>query len=144
MEALNRYGLALAAAQTRALPIASDISQNLSSLILVVNRTALRDAPILIGRYFQAKKQRYYMDGIEQFAPADSELVNDMLTVARILHVDISDEDKNKSYDLRDDNIEMASVWPRKFILSAAKSLGEAKEPVCVVSLAHPNTQLAE
>jgi hypothetical protein len=134
LQSLDKYLSSLASFNRRALPLVADISENNNSLILVVNRTALVDAPVLVSRYLQFKKQRF-KESMGRFLPSDNQLVAAMVTIARQLKVDISDDDWNRSYGLRDNALELVSLWPRELIFEATEKLSEAHETACVIDL---------
>ncbi len=143
VDALDRYMSSLASFNRRALPLVADISENNNQLILVVNRTALVDAPVLMSRYLQFKKQRF-KESMNRFLPSDSELIGSLVSIAKMLKVEVSDEDWNKTYGLRDNALELVSLWPREPIFEATEKLTDAKESACIVSLAKPTQASAK
>lgn len=138
--ALDRYLTGLGAFNRRALPIVADITENNSQLILIVNRSLLIDAPILVSRYLQFKKQRF-KENMSRFLSADRELVGAMTTVAKILKVELTDDDWNKTYGIREAALESMSLWPRDSIFEATDKLSEARENACVVQFKPAKTE---
>jgi hypothetical protein len=134
LESIDKYLSSLASFNRRALPLMADISENNSSLVLIVNRAPLVDAPVLISRYLQFKKQRF-KEVMNRFLPSDNQLVASMVQVARILKINISEDDWNRSYGLRDNALELVSLWPRELIFDATEKLSEAHETACIIDL---------
>jgi len=132
VEALDKYLSALASFNRKALPLVADISENNDLMILIVNRTALIDPPILSTRYLQFKKQRF-KESMNRFLAQDQQLVKAMVDVARLFKVDITDKDWNRTYGARDNALELVSLWPRDLIFEATEKLTDAKEMACVV-----------
>jgi hypothetical protein len=141
MEALDKYAYSLCAFNRRALPLVADISENNSLLRLLVSRTSLKDAPVLISRYLQFKKQRF-KDSMDKFVPADKQLVEAMVNVANVLKVELIDEDWNRPYGLRDTSVELVSLWPRENIFEATAKLSESREAACIIRT--PNALVQE
>ena len=132
IQALDNYSASLAAFNRRALPLVADISENNNLMILLVNRTTLVDAPVLVSRYLKYKKQRF-KENMGRFLTTDNQLVESMVTIADILKSEVSDRDWNKSYAVRDNALEQISLWPRKPIFEATARLSEMRERACVV-----------
>lgn len=132
VQALDNYSVSLSAFNRRALPLVADISENNALMILLVSRTTLVDAPVLVSRYLQFKKQRF-KESINRFVTSDTQLVDSMVKIAKILKTELNDSDWNKSYSVRDNALELISLWPRKPIFEATARLSEVKERACVV-----------
>jgi hypothetical protein len=130
-DAMDRYISSLCTFNRKALPLVADITENNSALILIVNRSTLIDAPVLTTRYLQFKKQRF-KESMNRFLNNDLQLVADMVTVAKTLKVEISEENWNKSFGVRDNAIESLSQWPREMIFSATEKLNDARESACI------------
>lgn len=130
-DALDRYIASLCTFNRKALPLVADITENNSALILIVNRSTLIDAPILTSRYLQFKKQRF-KESMNRFLANDLQLVSDMVSVAKMLKVEVSDENWNKSFGVRDNAIETLSQWPREMVFSATEKLTDARESACI------------
>jgi hypothetical protein len=131
-EALDQYLVSLCSFNRRALPLVGDISENNNTFVLLVNRTPLVDAPVLVSRYLQFKKQRF-KENMGKFLPMDNQLVAAMVNIANVLKVEISDEEWNKSYGVRDNALELTSLWPREPIFGATERLSDLKEIACIV-----------
>lgn len=134
LQSLDKYLSSIASFNRRALPLVADISENNSSLVLVVNRAPLVDAPVLVSRYLQFKKQRF-KESMNRFLPSDNQLVASMVQIARILKVNLTEDDWNRSYGLRDNALELVSLWPRELIFDATEKLSEAHETACIIDL---------
>ncbi len=134
IDSLDHYFSSLAAFNRKAIPLVADISSNNNQLMLVVNRTALIDAPVLMSRYLQFKKQRF-KETISRFAPSDTQLIKSLVNIAKMLKVEISEDDWNKTYGIRDSALELVSLWPREAIFEASEKLADAKETPCIVNL---------
>jgi hypothetical protein len=132
--ALDKYLAGLAAFNRRALPVVADITENNNLLVLIVNRTALIDAPVLISRYLQFKKQRF-KENMGRFLAADATLVTSLVNIAKLLHVELSDDEWNKTYVLRDNVLEQNSLWSRDSIFDATDKLASVRETTCVVEI---------
>jgi hypothetical protein len=138
MQSLDKYANSLCAFNRRALPLVADISENNSLLRLLVSRTSLKDAPVLVSRYLQFKKQRF-KDSMDKFVPADRSLVEAMVTIANVLKVELNNEDWNRPYGLRDNSVEVVSLWPRESIFEASAKLTESRESACIVRNSSPS-----
>ena len=143
VEALDKYLTSLSSFNRRAIPLVADISSNNNQLVLVVNRTTLTDAPVLISRYLQFKKQRF-KETMDKFLPSDSELIAAMVRIGKTLDVSLNDEAWNRTYGIRDNGLELISLWPRETIFQATEKLADAKESVCVVTLNKPVQETPE
>jgi hypothetical protein len=131
---LDQYADMLATFHRRALHYAGDISENNNHLVLVVNRSALKDATVLISRYLQFKKARF-QDSMDKFLPADNSLVSNLVTVARVFNVSVGSDDWNRKYSVREAALESISAWPRVKVFDATQALAGSREQVCVVEL---------
>ncbi len=146
---LDRYATAVSAFHRDGLPMGSDISTNNDSIVLIVNRTTLKDATILVARYLNSKQSRF-KEFIPKYVEADKLLKESFNTIAKVLKVEVSDSDRDRPYSIRENNLETVSKLPRFSIFQAAESLTEGKEGVCIVSaenlteVATPKTTPAE
>lgn len=143
-EALEKYLAGLCQFNRKALAMVADITENNSAMILVINRSTLVDAPVLVSRYFQFKKQRY-KENMQRFLKDDNKLVSQMAQVAKIFKVDLTDETWNKTYGLRENGLENISQWPRELVFQATEKLASAKEGACILNFnTEQDTKLAE
>lgn len=142
--AFDKYLHSVSLFNRKALPLVADIAESNPTMVLVVNRNVLIDAPVLISRYLQFKKQRF-KESMNKFTAADQSMIDALISIAATLKVKISDSDWTKSYPVRESGLEMISMWPRETIFEATEKLSDARETVCIVDLNLPKaTQAAK
>lgn len=142
-QSLEKYAEALNAFNRRALPLVGDISENNNLMVLLINRTTLKDAPVLISRFMQFKKQRF-KESLDQFVGTDGELIASMVQIAKALKTDISSDDWNRGYAVRENAVELVSMWPRRMIFEASSRLNEPRENTCIAKMPSKTPVVAE
>jgi hypothetical protein len=131
VQTLDKYADGVASFNRKGLPLVGDISERNDALVLVINRTLLRDAAVLTSRYLNTKRQRF-KESLDRFIDADSRLIQAMSTVAKVLRSEVEDEDWKRAFGVRDHSLEMVSMWPRTPIFEATARLNEGQEAVCL------------